>query len=103
MVDRSWGGRGSAESNRGKTYLVEGQLCQCAELHLLLLRGVRGRPVCCEPVFQDVGGFLWKIASSLAVERVVVDTNMLLKSYVVVALLVTHRRLGTVWLVGIVH
>lgn len=86
-----------------ETYLVQRQVCHSAKLEFLVLSRVRGLPVCCEPVLQDVGGLLWEIAASLAVESVVIDTNVLLEPDVIVARFVSCRRLGSVLLVGVVH
>ena len=56
-----------------------------------------------EPLFEDIGGFFWEVATSLAVESGVVDTNMLLESDVIVAMFVSRRRVGSVLLVGVVQ
>jgi len=76
--------------------LVQGQACKSAKVHLLVFGGVGGRAVCSEPFFQDVGSLLGEIAAALAVEGIVINTDMLLEPDIVVGLFVSSGRWGSV-------
>lgn len=96
MEKRRFGG-----GRKKKAYLIQRQACHSTQLELLVLSRIWRLAICTEPLLQNVGSLLGKVAASFTVECTVIDTDMLLEPNIEITRFEACCWCS-IWLVGIV-